>query len=332
MTTKQKQIWQQALSHMITEPAELFDLLALDTAYLEKANAAVKMFPLKVTHSYLNRIEKNNLQDPLLKQILPLGAELQEVAGYVTDPLGEQQVNPVAGLLHKYEGRVLVTLTSACAIHCRYCFRRHFPYADNNPGRAGWQKILAYVAHDTSIEEIILSGGDPLSVSDELLAQFMTQVMQISHIKTLRIHTRLPIVLPQRVTSLLCDLLAETPLQVVMVVHCNHAQEIDSEVKAALFALKQAGVHLLNQSVLLKGVNDDAETLMTLSKTLFAAGVLPYYLHQLDKVAGAAHFAVDEAHARQLHQTITSKLSGYLVPKFVYERSGAPSKLPVLFA
>ncbi len=314
------------MSNIVTDPAELWQLLGLDQSLLPKAYLAAKQFPLKVTHSYLQRIKRGHLHDPLLKQVLPIDLELNTHDDYVSDPLAEKEANPIPGLLHKYHGRVLVTLTSACAIHCRYCFRRHFPYADNTPGRPGWDNILAYIASDNSIEEVILSGGDPLSVSDQLLNQFSQRLKLIPHVKTLRLHTRLPIVLPSRVTALLCEWIKSLPFSVVIVLHCNHAQEINDEVLQAITRLQNAGAHLLNQSVLLREINDDVETLVQLSSALFSAGVMPYYLHTLDKVAGAMHFDIPQSKATALHSGMMKRLPGYLVPRLVREEPGADSK------
>lgn len=321
-----KHTWQHALSDLITDPAELLTLLRLDPALLPAARLAVKAFPLKVPRGYVARMRKGDPGDPLLRQVLPLGAELEMSAGYVTDPLAEQQANPVPGLLHKYHDRVLVTLTSACAVHCRYCFRRHFPYADNNPGTAGWEKIIAYIGEHPEINEVILSGGDPLAVSDKLLRLFTQKLSKITHIKRFRIHTRLPIVLPERITPELIAWLREMPFQPVLVVHANHAQEIDADVASALASLREANVTLLNQSVLLRGVNDSVDALVALSERLFANGVLPYYLHVLDKVQGAAHFDMPLERARELHAGLTARLSGYLVPKLACEVAGEGAK------
>lgn len=323
---KQQHTWQDALSNLVTDPGELLKLLELDDSLLNAAYAAARLFPLRVPRGFVARMQKGNVNDPLLKQVLPLGAELHEATGYQTDPLQELSANPVPGLLHKYHGRVLVTLTSACAVHCRYCFRRHFPYAENNPGTAGWEKIFAYIKQNDSISEVILSGGDPLSVSDKLLTRFTDQLIQIPHVKRLRIHTRLPVVLPERVTETFIQWLSTLPFNTVMVIHMNHPNELNSDVRHALLALRSAGIPLLNQAVLLKGVNDDADVLVALSDTLFAAGVLPYYLHVLDKVQGAAHFDIALEAAQQLHATLTQVLPGYLVPKLVCEEAGALSK------
>ena len=326
MHALKKYTWQEELSNIITDPAELLRQLALDTSLLEAAYAAVRLFPLKVTRSYLARMRVGDVNDPLLRQVLPLGAELTESSQYGLDPLGEAKVNPIAGLLHKYHGRVLVTLTSACAIHCRYCFRRHFPYSENNPGREGWEKIFAYVANDMSLREVILSGGDPLAVSDGMLQAFTDRLAMIPHVDTLRIHSRLPIVLPQRVTSELLTWIRGIKQSVVIVVHANHPQEINTEVRDALLSLRDAGAHVLNQAVLLQGVNDNVATLVALSEILFAAGTLPYYLHVLDKVKGAAHFDLPIESARDLHAELTRRLPGYLVPRLVREDAGQASK------
>lgn len=321
-----KTAWQEALSDLITDPKEFFDLLKLDPALLEEAFAAAHLFALKVPRSFVARIEKGNPNDPLLRQILPVGDELKIIDGYKKDPLQELNVNPVPGLLHKYEGRVLVTLTSACAVHCRYCFRRHFPYAENISGKQNWDKIFTYIKQDKSICEVILSGGDPLAVSDRLLQQFAEQLTLIPHVRRLRIHTRMPIVLPERLTSEWINWCMQLPFDVVIVIHANHPNEINAEVREALLRLRKAGLLLLNQSVLLKGVNDNVETLVALSETLFKAGVLPYYLHVLDKVEGTAHFDLTLSTAQNLHAKLNHKLPGYLVPKLVCEEPGAFSK------
>jgi L-lysine 2,3-aminomutase len=321
-----KYTWQQAFSDLITDPKELFALLELDVALLDGAFAAARSFPLKVPRRFVARMRKGSLQDPLLRQVLPLAVELETSLGYVADPLQEAACNPVPGLLHKYPGRVLVMLTGACAVHCRYCFRRHFPYAENNPGRRGWENIFAYIRQDQTICEVILSGGDPLTVSDALLQSFSDQLQQIPHVKRLRLHTRLPVVLPERVTEELIHWLTQLLFDPVIVIHANHAQEIDAEVKAGLRRLRQAGIPILNQAVLLRGVNDHIEALVSLSETLWSAGVSPYYLHVLDKVQGAAHFDLEPARLLALKQALQRQLPGYLVPRWVYEVAGAESK------
>jgi EF-P beta-lysylation protein EpmB len=323
--TKENQ-WQTALQTAITDPAELFQLLDLDTNLLEGAYAAAKLFPLKVPRSLLARIQKQNINDPILKQLLPLGIEKIEVENYSKDPLQEKSANPVPGLLHKYHGRVLLTLTSVCGINCRYCFRRHFPYMENNPGTQGWQEALDYIAQDKSIVEVILSGGDPLIVSDHLLSEFSQKLTRIPHLTRLRIHSRMPIILPERITPEFIQWCSDLPLKVILVTHCNHPQELNESVAKAMQNLTKVGVTVLNQAVLLKGINDSAETLIDLSEELFRANILPYYLHILDKVEGAAHFDLDRKKAMELHWQITKQLPGFLVPKLACEEPGAPAK------
>ena len=324
---KKKLPWQAALAALITDPEELFTLLELDKCLLEEARAAATLFPFKVSHSFVARMQKRNPHDPLLRQVLPLGAELKIVPGYSQDPLQEEKVNPVRGLLHKYHGRVLITLTSACAVHCRYCFRRYFPYHENNPSKKGWDDIFAYLTKNETISEVILSGGDPLSVSDQLLAQWLDRLHAVSHVKRLRIHTRFPIIIPERVTPSLIELLSSSRFNVAMVLHINHPQEINDAVGAALRPLNQPGITLLNQAVLLKGVNDSAEVLITLSEKLFTLGILPYYLHRLDKTQGTAHFDLSSAHVEALYQTLKQRLPGYLVPRLAQETAGHLSKI-----
>jgi len=323
--------WQNALMNAITNPQELITLLNLDMDLLEKAQAAAKLFPLKIPRGFLARIKKNDPDDPLLLQFLPLGFELEEHPFFSKDPLKELNFNPVNGLLHKYHGRVLLTLTSVCAINCRFCFRRHFPYEKNNPGTAGWEKTLEYIAKDSSISEVILSGGDPLVANDHLLDQFTKKLCAIRHIKRLRIHSRLPIVLPERICDELLAWIKDLPLKVILVTHTNHPNEINHEVTHAIDKLKNINVTLLNQSVLLKNVNDNAQTLIELSEKLFEIGILPYYLHILDKVQGSAHFDLPREKAFALHQEMAIRLPGFLVPKLVCEQPGAKAKSPVFF-
>ena len=326
---QQQAPWQELLSNTVSDPEELFQLLELPPQQLEAARAACRDFPLRVPRPYLERIAKGDINDPLLKQVLPLGDELLAAPGYSHDPLAENQANPAPGLIHKYCGRVLLIVSPVCAINCRYCFRRHFPYDDNRPSRAQWQQALDYIAADDSIDEVIYSGGDPLAASDRQLAWLTEQVAAIPHIQRLRVHTRLPVVIPQRITDSCLQWLSGTRLNPVMVIHSNHANEIDSAVADAMARLKDAGVTLLNQTVLLRGINDNQDTLASLSQRLFEAGVLPYYLHLLDKVQGAAHFAVSEQRAKQLAAQLLSRLPGYLVPKLVREDAGFTSKTPL---
>ena len=330
LPTWQSKSWQEELADLITSPDELFSLLKLDPSQLAGAWQASGDFPLRTTRAYAQRIKIGDPADPLLRQILPLGDELHAVPGYGPDPLQEADANPLPGLIHKYRGRVLFIVAPQCAINCRYCFRRHFPYQDNAPGRQQWQAALEYIRADSSIEEVIYSGGDPLVLGDKQLLWLSTQVAAIAHVKRLRVHTRLPIVAPSRITDECLEWLTLPQLQTVMVIHCNHPQEIDADVVDGLAHLRRAGVTLLNQSVLLKGVNDDSHTLAALSKALFEAGVLPYYLHLLDKVAGSAHFAVSQAEASAIYQSLLTLLPGYLVPRLVREDAHAGSKTPLL--
>jgi EF-P beta-lysylation protein EpmB len=319
--------WQIALSQAISDPQELLAELELDPEFLTSAQAAAKLFPLTVPRGFVARMQKGNPDDPLLRQVLPLGAELIETPGFHNDPLQEAKFNPVPGLLHKYSGRVLLTLVGTCAINCRFCFRRHFPYTDNNPGMEGWDRALNYIAQDSSISEVILSGGDPLVANDRTLQTFSSKLDHIPHVKRLRIHSRIPIVLPERITPEFIHWAENLKQQLIMITHANHAQEINQQVKDGLKALSKAGAMLLNQSVFLKGVNDNAETLAQLSETLFAAGVQPYYLHVLDKVQGAAHFDLPLKTAQKIHWELNQRVSGYLVPRLVYEQPGAAAKL-----
>jgi len=250
--------------------------------------------------------------------------------GYGNDPLEEADANKVPGLIHKYHGRVLLILTGHCGVHCRYCFRRHFPYADNQPSRQDWSQAFDYIRNDVSISEVILSGGDPLAVPDRHLQWMIDEIARIAHVQRLRIHSRLPVVIPSRVTSELVVMLAQTRLATSLVIHANHAQELDDHVMHALAPLRQAGVTLLNQAVLLAGINDDAEVLIALSERLFAIGVLPYYVHLLDRVAGAAHFDAGADLIPSLRDALLARLPGYLVPQFVREVPQAASKIPIL--
>jgi EF-P beta-lysylation protein EpmB len=323
-------LWQAEQAAAVTDPAELLTLLGLGAEWLPGAQAAGRLFPLRVPHSYIRRIRRGDPHDPLLRQVLPLADECLATPGYDADPVGDHASMAAPGVLHKYQGRVLLTVTGACAVHCRYCFRRHYDYAEANPAADRWRAALDHIASDSTISEVILSGGDPLSLSDRRLAELIMRIEAVAHVKRLRVHTRTAVVLPSRITPELVRLLSSTRLAPVVVVHVNHGNEIDAGVRAALAPLRAAGIMLLNQSVLLRGVNDAADTLAQLSETLFETGVLPYYLHLLDKVQGAAHFDVDETRARVLHRALSARLPGYLVPRLVREVAGAPAKLPVV--
>lgn len=287
-------------------------------------------FPILVPQPYLNRIERGNLNDPLLQQVISTAREMDEVPGYVEQPLNESTFVRSTGLIQKYHGRVLLIVTGTCAINCRYCFRRHFPYQSFQPSSQDWQHIIDELKLDTSINEVILSGGDPLMMSDRRLQWIVQQLETVPHIDTLRIHSRLPVVVPQRITTSLTDLLTKSRMKTVLVTHINHPNEIDDTVANAMHMMQKASVLLLNQSVLLKGVNDEAEVLSRLSKKLFSeTNILPYYLHVLDPVAGAAHFDVTETKAQMIMSQLRASLPGYLVPKLVREVPGQPSKSPL---
>lgn len=320
--------WKNALAIAVRDPAELLALLGLPNDLLEAARDAARTFPLRVPRSYLGRMQKGDPHDPLLRQVLPLAEEQVTVAGFGTDPVGDRQAVAAPGVLHKYHGRVLLTTTGACAIHCRYCFRRHFPYGEENPSRNDWQAAIEYLEKHPEVEELILSGGDPLMLDTPQLERLSERLCSVPHLKRLRLHTRLPVVLPERVDAPLLAWLRSLPWQTVMVIHANHAQEIAGEVCTALEQLHEAGITLLNQSVLLRGVNDSVDSLAALSERLFAQRVIPYYLHLLDRVAGAAHFEVDEVSATRLHEALRSRLPGYLVPRLVREIEGLPYKQP----
>jgi EF-P beta-lysylation protein EpmB len=321
--------WQQALAAAITDPAELLSVLGLDPSALPGMKAAARDFPLRVPRGFVSRMRRGDPFDPLLLQVLPTAAELIAQAGFVTDPVGDMESRLGDGLLQKYASRSLLIATGACAVHCRYCFRRHFPYDEETASSRAWQGALDRLSADPTVQEVILSGGDPLSLSDRRLAQLTTALQNIPHIRRLRIHTRQPIVLPERVDAGLVDWLDEVALQKVVVLHANHAREIDGTVVQACRDLAGAGATLLNQSVLLAGVNDTADALADLSEALIAAGVLPYYLHVLDRVSGASHFDVQERVACDLVDQLAARLPGYLVPKLVREVPGMPSKTSV---
>lgn len=320
--------WQIDLARAVSDPAELLRLLELDPELLEPARAAAREFPLRVPRAFVARMHKHDPDDPLLRQVLPIGAELTEALGFSNDPVGDLASRAAHGVLHKYYGRVLLITTGACAVNCRYCFRRHFPYSEENARSNQWQTALQYISGDPSIHEVILSGGDPLSLADSALAPLAAALAQIPHLRTLRIHSRQPVVLPSRVDAGLMGWLQECRLRKVVVLHANHAQEIDADVAAAVVRLKTAGATVFNQSVLLKGVNDSVDALAALSEALFAVGVIPYYLHLLDRVQGAAHFEIGENRARELMRGLRARLPGYLVPRPVREVAGAASKIP----
>jgi L-lysine 2,3-aminomutase len=320
--------WRQSLRDAVTEPRELLELLDLPqlAARLPAADAG---FPVKVPRAFIRRMHAGDPNDPLLLQVLPQLAELDETPGYVDDAVGDLDAVRTHGVLHKYDGRALLIAAGSCAVNCRYCFRRHFPYAGELAAAHAWREAVDCLAADTSIREVILSGGDPLVLSTQKLTDLTEALRSLPHVIRLRLHSRLPVVLPERIDAALCTWLAALPLQRVMVIHANHPNELDADVDAACARLRAAGVTLLNQSVLLRGINDDVDALADLSERLFALGVLPYYLHQLDRVRGTAHFEVPDVHARELVDTLRGRLPGYLVPRLVRELPGEAAKRPV---
>lgn len=319
--------WQDALRDLITDGTALLAQLGLQAEQVGLSSQAAAQFACRVPRGFVAKMAPGDPLDPLLLQVLPSQQEMVALPGYTHDPLGEERANPIPGLLHKYHSRVLLTVAGSCAVNCRYCFRRHFPYQDNNPGTHGWEAALTYIQANPAIREVIFSGGDPLMLPDDRLLDLARRCVAIDHVTTLRIHTRLPIVIPQRLTDVLCQGLSDLPAKVVLVVHANHPNELDDETSAALKTLRAHGITALNQSVLLRGVNDRVDALAELSHRLFASDVLPYYLHVLDKVAGAAHFDMTRARVKALYADLQTQLSGYLVPKLVCEQAGALNKV-----
>jgi EF-P beta-lysylation protein EpmB len=321
--------WQQAWREAVRDPRELLGMLGLEHEATRISDEAATQFALRVPRGFIARMRAGDPADPLLRQVLPITDEMEVVPGFALDAVGDGAARKATGVIQKYRGRALLVATGSCAVHCRYCFRRHFPYAEETAAREGWREAVAAIAADPMIDEVLLSGGDPLSLATSKLAELTDALRAIPHLKRLRIHSRLPVVLPERVDAPLLDWLAALPWPVALVIHANHANEFDASVDAALAALRGVGVQLLNQAVLLRGVNDDIETLVALSERSFAAGVLPYYLHQLDRVAGVAHFEVSDERARALHAELAARLSGYLVPKLVREIQGDTGKRPL---
>ncbi|MFK7739962.1 MAG: EF-P beta-lysylation protein EpmB [Planctomycetota bacterium] len=320
--------WRDQLRGAIRDADALIDRLELPGGLREGARAAAKLFPLVAPESFVARMRSGDPEDPLLRQVLPLGAEAAEPAeGFGPDPCGEDDAVRAPGLLQKYRGRALLIVVGTCAVSCRYCFRRHFPYEDSPAGFSQWEPALGVIAADPSIEEIILSGGDPLMRSDSWLAQLVERLEAIPHVRRLRIHTRLPIVIPDRVDDALLSWLATTRLAPTVVVHSNHAAEIDSACGDALLRMVRAGVPVLNQTVLLRGINDCADVLADLSRRLLDVRVMPYYLHQLDPVAGAGHFEVLPERGLEIVAELRRQLPGFGVPRYVREVAGEAHKV-----
>jgi EF-P beta-lysylation protein EpmB len=325
----QVESWQQQLAGAVRSPRQLLELLGLTPQQVPSLDSSALDFPLRVPLSYTRRMARKDPCDPLLLQVLPQLAEQQQQPGYTDDPLHETSSGVTRGIIHKYRGRVLLITTGACAIHCRYCFRRHFPYQEHQQTPAHWATALDYIRRDPSISEVILSGGDPLVLGGGRLAKLLAMLAAIPQLRRLRIHSRLPVVLPARIDSELLNTLQENRLKCSVVIHSNHPRELNTEVAQGLGLLRGAGVTLLNQSVLLRGINDHADTLCQLSEALYDMDVLPYYLHLLDRVNGSAHFNVSELTSTTIYRQMLERLPGYLVPKMVRENPAYPYKTPV---
>ena len=317
--------WQKELANVVTDPKTLLEMLDIcPEAYLAHFSAR-KLFPVRVPLPFISRMEKGNFDDPLLRQVMPLSAEHVITDGYVSDPLQEHDT-VAEGLLHKYTSRVLMIVKGGCAINCRYCFRRHFPYQENSPNKKRWQSALDYIANHAEINEVIFSGGDPLMASDEHLVWLIEQIEAIAHIKRIRIHTRLPVVIPQRITQALVNKLQTSRLKPVFVFHVNHENELDDEFSQAIEPLRAARIAMFNQATLVKGVNDDAQVLAQLSEKLFDVGIQPYYLHMFDAVQNCAHLDPGDQRSIEIVNQLNAILPGFLMPKLVREIAGEPNK------
>lgn len=318
--------WREEMRRAIRTSSQLLAAVGLAADQDAVSDSASAQFPVFAPWPFVRRMRYGHADDPLLRQVLPVADELRPAIGFSNDPVGDEAGRLMPGLLHKYSSRALLITTGACAIHCRYCFRRHFPYSEAPKSPDDWQPAIDRIAADPSVDEAILSGGDPLTLVDEHLAELTGRLARVKHLRRLRIHTRLPIMIPQRVTSDLIDWVRGTRLAGIFVLHANHGQEIDDEVADALARLSDTGIPLLNQSVLLRGVNDSPEALIDLSRRLVDLRVMPYYLHQLDKVAGAAHFEVPIERGMQLVDHMRRALPGYAVPRYVQEIAGEKHK------
>lgn len=321
--------WQASMRAAIRDPVELCQRLGLSAAVAQRGHKAAAEFPVFVPREFLARMRWGDETDPLLRQVLPLFDETKTTAGYQHDPVGDHAATLQPGLVKKYRGRVLLIVTGTCAVHCRYCFRRHYPYEEAPQSIANWQSALDAIGEDEQISEVLLSGGDPLTVGDVRLAELAMRIADIPHVRRLRIHTRLPIMIPQRVNDELLGWLTETRLTAIVVVHANHARELDEAVVTALARLVDAGIPVLNQAVLMRGINDSVDALAKLSEHLLDARVMPYYLHQLDRVQGAAHFEVPVNEGKRIVEQLRDRLPGYAVPRYVREVPGELSKLPI---
>lgn len=320
--------WRGSMKRAIRSAGELRKHLNLASPVDDPNGAADEDhgFPVFVPLEFAARMKPGDPNDPLLRQVLPLLEEAESPEGFSSDPVGDLHAAVAPGLLHKYHGRALAITTGACGIHCRYCFRREFPYSDNSSRGDHLDLALKYLRENDSIEEVLLSGGDPLTLTDDSVAELMQRIESIPHVRRLRWHTRMPIVIPSRVTNAWIERMQASRLTSWVVVHCNHPAELDAETGAALMRLVDAGVPVLNQAVLLRGVNDDVDVLESLCRRLIDLRVMPYYLHQLDRVRGAAHFEVDQDCGRALVSQLESRLPGFAVPRFVCEQAGEASK------
>jgi EF-P beta-lysylation protein EpmB len=318
--------WKSELSQCISSVSELLHCLQLNPEQLSVSQRATEDFPLKVPRPFIERMEVGNPNDPLLRQVLPVTQETEPAVGYSPDPLDEIQHNPIPGVVHKYDNRLLLIVSPNCAINCRYCFRRHFPHQENRQSKQQWQQALTYIRLHKEINEVIFSGGDPLAANDNFLGWLTEQIANIPHVKRLRIHTRLPVVIPSRIDDAFLGWATGTRLLPIVVLHINHANEIDTAVQQMVQRLLGEGMLVLNQTVLLKSINDRSAILAELSEALYDTGVIPYYLHLLDPVAGASHFDIAGQQATQIYGQLQKQLPGFLVPKLVREIPGEKSK------
>lgn len=329
-TPGSRQDWRTAIRRTIRDTESLSRALGRTKADIGADDAAHRSFATLVPPAWLDKIDVNDPNDPLLRQVLPIATENEVVSGFIDDPVGDRAARRNGGVLHKYHGRALLVTTGACAINCRYCFRRHFPYSEHLASRGRWKAACAYLKDHPDVTELILSGGDPLMLSTDLLQDLTDQLQSLPHIQTLRVHTRMPVVMPERIDDDLVRWLSRWPGRLVVVIHCNHPNELGPDVASALERLVSSGARLFNQSVLLKGINDRWQVLAKLSQQLFDLQVQPYYLHQLDRTAGTAHFEVDQENAKSIVRQLMAHLPGYLVPKLVQEKAGGEYKQPVL--
>ncbi|WP_295163967.1 EF-P beta-lysylation protein EpmB [uncultured Buchnera sp.] len=327
---KKKDSWLYEISNSIIEPKKLLKFLHLEQHPKYYDAESRKLFPFRVPYSFASRMRKKDPEDPLLLQVITNNQEFLNNLEFNEDPIKERKNIVLPGLLHKYKDRVLWMLKTNCAINCRYCFRKHFPYETNKGNKKNWMKILHYISQNIQLNEVILSGGDPLMAKDHELLWIITCLSRIKHIKRLRIHTRLPVVIPNRITSDLCQIFFNSTLKIIIVTHINHPQEINKQLSDSLLKLKESNVILLNQSVLLKNINDDAIVLAELSNLLCENNIIPYYLHILDKVKGTSHFLVSNKKAKSIISDLMKMVSGFLVPRLVFDNGSKDNKLIII--